>query len=395
MEAIEEVNQKIRERNEKLQLAPELYQVDKDVLILLRNDQEKVLKNAQSEDPNAEGLKKEIKQLQSSFLKTCELRIHQWPVSWPPLLVDPLLGKLRELGISVTIEAVGGGEGGGGGGENRGGGVERGKGGGGGGDNPGGVDRGGGGSGGRANQPVIQPLKPGYTAIGQRILGYAPQIRYFRFQKQEVIQSFKFFVQVNEDNPLRMGTDADLGHPATMAYHNLPEDQKNDVRNSDKRYTRDTPPDKFQGIRGVAYDRSRRATYVWVRMADETEADKAHIMTRTALRNWLTPRFADKCIEDFFIQKDDIPPWAKEDEAQDNHLQLRYPLPKATLPGYHMLSGYSRMNGKVAPERPPDAIEELTDRMNKLLEFVVEDRKEQKEHREMMMRLLPSSQSTD
>ena len=236
--------------------------------------------------------------------------------------------------------------------------------------------------------PQLQALQPGYTPLGHEILAYMPTTRHFKTSGQTVVTGFKFFVKVSGSNPLQLATGMDVGGPASMAYHALPDDKRNDVRNSAER-CKNMNSQEFGGILGIAFtsDAYDCHTYVWAATLNQS-ISKPLVITKTALRNWVGFRIADKFIDDFCVNNGIVPPWATmeaSNSARTRYIQLQYPhishrqrleyyapfaqpgSEQAIRPGYHGLYGYSQPQIPSMPA-PPDsnAIEELTKKIEML-----------------------------
>lgn len=115
--------------------------------------------------------------------------------------------------------------------------------------------------------------------------------------------------------------------------------------------------------------------------------EKVHILIRTALRNWLRKSLADKYIYDFLVNNNIIPPWIDPEAASNTgYLSLQYPLLSYTSPS--LIAITARANPRaVMPARPAVAsneIDSLTAKMDKLLAYLVKDRKLQQEDRRFL-----------
>ncbi|KAJ5003450.1 DnaJ-like protein [Colletotrichum sp. SAR 10_99] len=114
---------------------------------------------------------------------------------------------------------------------------------------------------------------------------------------------WRFVVEVPEANPVKLVPGSELGYEATRLYHELPEEQKNIINGMEEVY-KDVRLNLFVGIRGVAFYRlgTSGICYVWVDRQDDPNPQKAHILSRTALRAWIGHKLADKKIDDFLVK---------------------------------------------------------------------------------------------
>lgn len=244
----------------------------------------------------------------------------------------------------------------------------------------------------------IQDLRVGYTVLGDKILGYEPIQRWSKAMRENIILGWIFFIQIEGTNPLKYATGSEVGDQQALAYHQLPDTEKYDVRNSISKY-RQEPSDEFEGIKGVTYRPNSasdsRLPDTWVLVGKKSTPGAIHILTRSALRAWLSKPLADKYIDDFLVENDIHPPWALLDFDPDpanesRYLTLQYPAPRR-----NSSVAYSTRSRSLAPSSAVTSNEmhALSSKFDKLLEMLIEDRKEQQEerklNRELMMRLLP------
>ncbi|KAH6884986.1 hypothetical protein B0T10DRAFT_564393 [Thelonectria olida] len=245
--------------------------------------------------------------------------------------------------------------------------------------------------------------RPGYTILGDRILAYEPIKRRLRSTGEESILGFRFFVQCDGGTGMKYATGSDIGHPAAIAYHRLPEKEKNDVRDSSVKYE-GLPMTKFGRITGAATrDESGRDwrlcdTWVNVQMNDGTPQE-VNIMPRTTLRAWMGPKLADKLIDGFFHEVGVTPPWADTpypDPANGSeYLKLHWPAPRAnkyrqralmgqsqpSLPAWSDPSSYypTRSNTQQLPSVSSGGIDDLTKQLKQLTVVVLDSQKRQVE----------------
>lgn len=313
-------NKIVISHNEKIRLKPDLYIVDVDILGILRQKQTEILEAAQQGSSRPEELQSRFKQLHDEFLKTCQLPIHQWPIKWVDLVMKVLQERLKSLGADVELDQT----------------INRPK---------SGDDVDDGSTKGDKGDPMDEDkdhqadeeddaypdLKPnqsppqsGYTGSGHRILGCSPQEKHYKLAGQTVLISCNFFIEVQRANPLYLAGMEEIGIAASQY---LASPDKNDVRYSQTRYNaRTLRPGQFKGIKGVVYHNG--STWVWIDMESPSDAQKPHIMTRTALRDWLGKNRADKLIEEFYEGIGQVPDWAKNEALiPRKRYMLRYPLP--------------------------------------------------------------------
>ncbi len=83
----------------------------------------------------------------------------------------------------------------------------------------------------------IQPLRPGFKILGDPILGYLPIQRRSKVMAGEtIILGFRVFVKVDGTSPLKVAIGSEIGDAAALAYHQLPENEKHDVRKNAAKY---------------------------------------------------------------------------------------------------------------------------------------------------------------
>lgn len=389
-------NQRIRKDNEKNKRHPsDLYEVHTGVLATFRMEQRRIALHFDTGLSDTETVKKDREKLIRDFNRVRSMSICQWPEDWIRLLLDPLDKKLQDLGYDVAMndlssdedesdsepdsepntepdsESV----------------TRRGE---------------------MIPTRALQPLRAGFTMLGDKILGYMPVERRSKIMPGEsILTGFKMFVQVKETGLFKVASGNDVGNMAALAYHQLPEQQRNDIRKNTKKYS-NTSSLEFSRILGVDWIPGRSQpgrlpfTYVWVEM--KSKSQHADIMTRTTFRDWLTKGLADKLVDDWLLANKIVPEWSlfglPTDPANDRkYLALTYPAP--TMPRYDMRpriqSDDTRphiQSGDMQPRIQDGNIQALTNKFDQLLQLVIEDRKEAREERQqqqqMMRMLLPA-----
>ncbi|KAL9948561.1 hypothetical protein ACHAO5_001661 [Verticillium nonalfalfae] len=361
-----------------------MYGVPRDKLLFYRFAQRRIAVSFETGLWDAVVVRKELQWLQNHFTKTRSRGLYQWPEAWTQLVMEPLSKKLATLGVSkdeqkpvaephaaeddmdttygsaaeedyesdaLSVQSQ--------------------------------------------RQPVrtLQPLNAGFTMLGDEILGYMPVERRSKFLRNTMyLTGFKMFVKVKETGRFTVTTGSDVGGMAAVAYHDLPEEDKNNVKKNEKKYA-DASALEFNLIRGVAWvpgtSQPTRLpdTYVWVEM--KTKSQHADIMTRSTFRQWLGKGLADKLIDSWLVDNNITPEWSTLGFSPDpansaRYLSLTYPAPRQPRQdGYDM-----------RPRIQGSDMQALTSKFDRLLEMFIEDRKEAREDRkqqqEIMMRLLPA-----
>lgn len=227
----------------------------------------------------------------------------------------------------------------------------------------------------------------GRTPLGDRILGCCVLERKCKVTGQKSPVGWRFVVEVPEANPVKLVPGSELGYEATRLYHELPEEQKNIINGMEEVY-KDVRPNLFVGIRGVAFYRlgTSGICYVWVDRQDDPNPQKAHILSRTALRAWIGHKLADKKIDDFLVKRGVRPSWAPTygqltyPSYDRNYLELAYP--RAIQSPSRLLRSGDAYNMQ----------QQIVVAIQELVKMSIEDRKERREdraeNRELMERLL-------
>nr|MDZ8061845.1 hypothetical protein [Nostoc sp. EkiNYC01] len=156
--------------------------------------------------------------------------------------------------------------------------------------------------------------EPGMTDDGEKILGYKPYYRTIRKTGKTDLYGVQFVVERRgASNPIVLLSGTEVGNRVKDAYLGLPEDQKNDIRYSDQRYSHEDA-DRFEELLGWAtkamasVDISEPITryppgYGLVKF----KTGDNDILSRTALRKILGTRDADKEIAKFDPRKPQRP----------------------------------------------------------------------------------------
>ncbi|RYC64936.1 hypothetical protein CHU98_g1267 [Xylaria longipes] len=218
----------------------------------------------------------------------------------------------------------------------------------------------------------IQPLRPGFTSLGDPILGYFPIQRRSKAMGETIILGFKVFVKVDDINPIRIMENA-AKYP-TMA------------------------PTDFVDIIGVTWIPGSSSpgrlliTYVWAK-ALVVGSKKLNIMTRTTFRQWIGTSLADKHINFWLFNKGIIPEWTASgfptDPTTDSKsLRLTYPLKRrAQTRG---------VQPPTVPSGEDDRVKELGRKFDQLVDLFTrgqeEAREDRRQQREIMRHLLPARQ---
>lgn len=354
---VAKMNRKINKVNKHNKVFEDYYTVSIGVLQMTRHEAEALLNDVS----NANEADEKISKLKSDFAKRCSQRMNQWPVSWAEKLVEPLRAKIADLrqqqgGKSDQYRQSGEKEirNGSDKGKKTGGrhdtvhedqemedfydqfssdidmdaSIDL--------DNDSDLESSNGIEANEQVQPTrpkpIVPSKAGYTLFGDRILGYSIKERYDRLSEKKVPFASQFVVKVDKPNPIQLVSGSELGYEAIALYHSLPEEDKNNISHQERIY-KYVKANEFDGIRGVAYvnEPGSFLTYVWVERKGMTNTEKPIIMSRTALRAWIGPKFADKVIDNFLVQKCVKPPWAPQlgqltyPSYNNEYLEIQFP----------------------------------------------------------------------
>ncbi|KAF5000396.1 hypothetical protein FDECE_11216 [Fusarium decemcellulare] len=307
LQGIQRNNDAIKKLNDQASRPTDAYVVDEKLLFALKKAQSNVVK-VRKEEGSAKA-EQQFEALRDQYLKTCDNRRNQWPQSW--------WGDIIEKAVRERLDE-----------------IDK--------TNPdsnkpdhtmGGVEADGnddnssihslttppsvtGDDGARQLVRPIQPIRAGYTLLGDEILGYRPLKKYDPYTEQYYTSGTKFFVQVPGSKTLGIFSGDEIGKPAAVAYDRLPENDKNDVRKYLEQVTNHTMnPGAFEEIVAVGakesqFEMTERYPETWVQiaMANDDNPSKAKIINRTALRSLV--RHADKLIDMFYVQNSIKPPWA-------------------------------------------------------------------------------------
>ncbi|KAK3933433.1 hypothetical protein QBC46DRAFT_414774 [Diplogelasinospora grovesii] len=121
--------------------------------------------------------------------------------------------------------------------------------------------------------------------------------------------SFKLFVEVKGPNPLKVKRSNEVNDNEMLECRGSKDLQN--IKAEEYMYRMLSVQD-FMRIKGVAWlletgnDERPCWTYIWVEIRNIS--DHEPIMSRSALRDWLTKKKADKKINDFVVEKRIIPP---------------------------------------------------------------------------------------
>ncbi|OBS20243.1 hypothetical protein FPOA_06630 [Fusarium poae] len=411
-DGVRKANNKIKRLNHKASSPVDAYLVHEAVLHALRQEQIRVIELQKSK--GAEAAEKQLLVLQQSYLNTSRLRKHQWPEGWGDMMEKAVRERLNEINKgesqaehegnasdidmddnfnnSSSLTTL---------------------------DSEVGDD---------TILPVIRPiqkLRPGYTLLGDKILGYRPMKRYNRYEGQYFTHSAKFFVETPGSEGFKILSGADIGYQAALAYDRLPDNEKNDVG----RYLEGVEngalnPNAYDGILSVGakesvYEMTDRLPETWVQIAVKGDDDpsKAKIVHRSAFRKLVDN--ADKEIDSFYVEIGVPPPWATTPYPDPcnavRYMALEYPAPRRRalehpdrrrLKATHFnrevgSKGYNKANikSKLAAwpyDGEPESMmhgggdDRLTRAFEQLTLVVKEQQKEQREYRELLKSALPA-----
>lgn len=264
-----------------------MYTAPWDYISAYHSQQKAVFQQLKDSDIDVAALKRSVHGLQSGFVVTCQINVHQWPTRWVQLIIDPLRHQAEALGIlweelmpqeadynsmipgnhddDIEMEDCDDDD----------------------------VDG------------DTRPHRQGFTIGGESILGYIRDIRGDQFID-------KMFVQVDHKNPIKIASVSDVGALAAKEYHDLPEDKKNNIRLSAHKYVTMVKL-HFVEIVGIAWlplspgTSKRPATYIWVKTS--TFSGHAVILTRSDLGKAIGAGNAERHIESWFKGKGIKPQW--------------------------------------------------------------------------------------
>ena len=317
--------------------------------------------------------------LQDYVTKMCARRLYSWPGCWVQLVMDPLHREVNELGVPREVETVQVAD-------NR--------------------------------TPLPSPsynedvemedideeeelegvgatgtiIRPGYTSSGMPILGYLPIQYGARRAEERAVIHFKVFFKVDDDNPMRMGTGIEVGEEATSAYHQLPEDRKNNVKDRAPTFASmdSSAFDRILGIAWVpagAHSTKLPPTYIWVKGAHATLNTLPIIVSRSTLRDWPGRKRADSYIETWFNSKGIVPQWKVSDPVTDRrHLQLNYtPAGQSGDPGpsSQIQTSAARSDPSVA-----ESLGQLMEMMTLQHKMIVTQQEEARKDRELQWEII-------
>ncbi|RSL48276.1 hypothetical protein CEP51_015655 [Fusarium floridanum] len=406
-------NNKIKRLNDESGRSKELYQVMGAVLYPLKQQQTYVVDIAKNKGIGE--AEKQLEILRQQCLDTCNMRAHQWPEPWVDIIEGAVRERLDDIGKNEVDPNQPG-------------------------DPMGGVDNNQSDHGDNESsvsttmsvtagddttQPIVRPiqsLRPGYTLLGDKILGYRLIKRYNRYEGQYITHSIKFFVETPGSKIFKIFSGSEIGYQAALAYDRLPESEKNDVG----KYLEDVSngkmdPGAFEEILGVGAKESEfemidRLPETWVRiaMAGDENPSKAKIIHRTALRSWVDN--ADKLIDSFYVDNGIEPPWAftrfPDPRNAVRYMALKYPAPRrraleardrprlamgshyneARLIGYHEAGERSRLAARPYQDEPTlTASDESNNRLIHAFEQLAVAVREQREEQREYHRLLEST----
>lgn len=177
--------------------------------------------------------------------------------------------------------------------------------------------------------------KPGETTKGEKILGYRPRTRTGRdvrtFSPTQIFDNVRFVIECDGDrNPIKIVEEDQVGSPAVAAYLALAEEQKCNIANVDRRYGR-LDGFNFGSIKGIARDPNATGfplpwAVVWIEYNGEPR-----LINRSALRNAMGQKRADRLINEFLISVEEEPdaPIEERRSIQNDQrflLPAQYPL---------------------------------------------------------------------
>jgi hypothetical protein len=161
---------------------------------------------------------------------------------------------------------------------------------------------------------------PGETRKGKKILGWRPFYKTDRKTDQQIYNRCQLVIEKRgQPNPIALVSGEEAGRRAVDAYCNLPEEEQNDIRYSEKKYTyKDTY--KFDYILGFASILSNG--YVLYSFTNSLE----EIVSRTALRKVFGETDTDCEIEEFFDEIGETLPLLRKLLTNGSKVKRKYKL---------------------------------------------------------------------
>lgn len=171
---------------------------------------------------------------------------------------------------------------------------------------------------GSVGTPVVRrrsKWSAGETRHGEKILGYVPKYVYNSASgRRDILRGVQFVIEKKDQpNPVALVSGEDIGTRAKQAYLDLPDDQKTDLRYSEKRYSRENLGDfdELLGFASKPFETLKEGStaypqgYGYVKLKN----GEKDFLSRTALRGMLGRKDADNEISEFYEDINEVPPW--------------------------------------------------------------------------------------
>jgi hypothetical protein len=161
--------------------------------------------------------------------------------------------------------------------------------------------------------------KPGQeTRKGERILGWRPFYKTDRKKDEQLFNGCQLVIEKKgQPNPIALVSGEEVGRRVVDAYRDLPEEEQNDIRYSEERYTY-KDANKFDELLGFACKPFNTKTegsgaYYPVGYALYSFTDGSQdLVSRECMRQVFGKKDADNEIADFYEDIGETPPWLIE-----------------------------------------------------------------------------------
>ncbi|KAH7418755.1 hypothetical protein BKA64DRAFT_554761, partial [Cadophora sp. MPI-SDFR-AT-0126] len=161
----------------------------------------------------------------------------------------------------------------------------------------------------------IRKWEPGETRKGEKILGWRPFYKTDRKKKEQLYNGCQFVIEKKgQPNPIALVSGEEVGRRVVDAYRDLPEEEQNDIRYSEKRYTYEDV-EMFDELLGFACKpfntktEGSRAYYpVGYALYSFTDGSR-DLVSRECMRQVFGKTDADNQIAEFYEDIGETPPW--------------------------------------------------------------------------------------
>ena len=167
--------------------------------------------------------------------------------------------------------------------------------------------------------PTRRPKwEPGETKKGEKILGWRPFYKTDRKKDEQLFNGCQLVIEKEgHPNPIALVSGEEVGRRVVDAYRDLPEEEQNDIRYSEERYTY-KDANKFDELLGFACKPFNTKTegsgaYYPVGYALYSFTDGSQdLVSRECMRQVFGKTDADNEIADFYENIGERPPWLNE-----------------------------------------------------------------------------------